>query len=286
MEISIMNIPKISAIYFSLLQSGYDFYAVEKDDELVQSLEKFKLKPGVFESSFFSEAKQNTCEVYPYWPRVALLETATFFLDSNNQFVYFDAYRFKVMNAGNISDIERNISFWQWLRKFPSALGKVLSNQDFQSYLVWENEWIEQQKRLLENDLLDLQKVLSTCSDRFGSPIQKVTIVLNPIKCAYSADYHIIEDQLFFCSGRFQKEAVIHEFLHPIVHPFVMEHEDIILQQSDNYPDLDPSYYLTGDELGRLNAFEEHLVRKLTTLAVTENLPVDIGKFIKEILAN
>ena len=83
-----------------------------------------------------------------------------------------------------------------------------------------------------------------------------------------------------------QKEAVIHEFLHPIVHPFIGEYKDIILQHGGNFPDIDQSYYFTGNELGRLNAFEEHLVRKLTTLAVAENLPADIGKFIKEILAN
>lgn len=284
-RISIMNIPQISAIYFALFQCGYNYYAVAKDNGLVKSLEKYKLKCGIFEGSFFSEAKQNTCEVYPYWPRTALLETATFFLDStNSQFLNFDAYRFKIMHADNISDEEKNIIFWQWIKGFPSALCNVLFNEGFQSYLQWENKWIEQQKYLLEDDLFDLQKVLSACSNYYDSPIQKVSVVLNPIKCAYSADYHITEDQLYYCSGRFQKESVVHEFLHHVVHPYIAEYKDTVLQYGGDFPDVDLSYYLAGDELGRLNAFEEYLVRKLTPLAVTDNLPSDIGTFINEIL--
>lgn len=284
-RISIMNIPEISAIYFALLQSGYNYYAIEKEIDIVESIKKFKLTCDVFESEFFSEAKQNTCEVYPYWPRATLLEAATFYLDStNSQFVNFDLYRFKILNADNISDDEKDITFWEWIRKFPSALCNILFNDFFQFYLNWEKEWIEQQKHVLVNDLSDLEKILTSCSKHFGSAIQEISVVLNPIKCAYSADYHLIEGQLFFCFGGFQKEFVMHEFLHHIVHPFITEHRGIILQHRGSYPGIDASYYLSGDELGRLNAFEEYLVRKLTPLAIIEDLPSDIGMFIEEIL--
>jgi len=286
-HISVINIPEISAIYFALLQCGYDYYAVKKDATLVKTIEKFHCAKGVFGDTFFSEVKQNTCEVYPYWPRAAVLETTTFFLDSaHRRFRSFDAYRKQIMFANNISDAERNRDFWKWIEEFPSALCNVLSSQEFQSYLLWENEWIDQQNRLLENDLFHIQKVLSTCAENYASPIQNVSIVLNPIKCAYSADYHITGNQLFFCAGAFQWESVVHEFLHHAVHPLIAEHKEIILQHHREYPDIDASYYLAGDEHGRLNAFEEYLVRKLTALAIGDKLPSDIEPYIRQILSD
>lgn len=284
-HISITNIPKISAIYFALLQCGYNYYAVEKDIVLLKTLEKFRLKRSTFEQPFFSEVKQNTCEVYPYWPRAALLETATFFLDkTNGRFENFGAYHMNVMSANNISAAERDGVFWGWIREFPTALCTILTSEVFQSYLHWENEWIEQQNEFFKNDLLDVHNVISACANNYNSPIQNVSVILNPIKCAHSADYHITENHLFFCAGAFRKESVVHEFLHHTIHPFITKYKEIILQQSVNYLNIDPSYYLDGDEHGRLNAFEEYLVRKLTSLASTDKLPFDIGSYINEII--
>lgn len=79
-DLSIKNNSMISAIYYALLQSGYNFYSVERDAKVVNKLQSFILS-GNCEYAFFSEVKQNSCEVYPYWPRAAMLETATFFID-------------------------------------------------------------------------------------------------------------------------------------------------------------------------------------------------------------
>ena len=39
-EMKIIQIPEISAIYFGLLQSGYDFYSIERSSEHVHALMK------------------------------------------------------------------------------------------------------------------------------------------------------------------------------------------------------------------------------------------------------
>lgn len=76
---SLSGCPAISAIYFALLQNGYDFYAIERDLLTVNRLDSFASSDrGAY--PFFSEVRQNTCAVYPYWPRAALLETAAFYL--------------------------------------------------------------------------------------------------------------------------------------------------------------------------------------------------------------
>lgn len=76
-NIFITNISEISAIYFALLQFGYNFFSVERETDHVHTIQKFVTHTKL--PNFFSDVKQNTCEVYPYWPRAAILETATFF---------------------------------------------------------------------------------------------------------------------------------------------------------------------------------------------------------------
>ena len=74
--------PKISAIYFGLFQSGYNFFSIERSHEHIALLHDF-----IGESSsaaFFSKASQDTCDVYSYWPRAYIMEAASFYLDDNN----------------------------------------------------------------------------------------------------------------------------------------------------------------------------------------------------------
>ena len=151
-KLLISNNIAISAIYFALLQCGYDFYSIELDAPTVN-------KPGSFimsdssEYGFFSEVRQNTCEVYPYWPRAAMLETATFYIDLPQAcFVDFDAYKSKILSAKNISDIERNEMFWNWILQFPAALKNIFQSNCFSRYLEWENTWVEDQNKKYQSN--------------------------------------------------------------------------------------------------------------------------------------
>lgn len=91
-KIAITNNPVISAIYFALLQCGYDYYALERNEEHIRAVEA--LCQSAVLPPFFSEVKQSTCEVYPYWPRAAMLETASFYLNSEDSgFADFEKYR-------------------------------------------------------------------------------------------------------------------------------------------------------------------------------------------------
>jgi hypothetical protein len=285
-RISIHNIPEISAIYFALLQCGYDYYSFEKSNDLKETIENFRKEKTDCMVSFFAKIKQNTCDVYPYWPRAAALEKATFFIDcSSIQFKDFDVYQNDIMTASNISEAERNQDFWDWVKDFPSALASILNCNCFQDYLNWENKWVEEQNHIWKNDLNQIQQILDFCATHYASPIHNVSIVLNPIKCAYSADYHIHGNRFFFCSGAFRPESVIHEFLHPIARPFVKEAKDTIQRLHTRYPGIDESYYLSGDGDGRVNAFEEYIVRCLSADVLAGNLPLNLTSFVCEILS-
>ncbi len=56
------------------------------------------------------------------------------------------------------------------------------------------------------------------------------------------------------------------------------------MRQDINCPNIDRSYYLTGDNTGRLNAFEEYFVRLLTNAILTDNPPDDLGQLMNHVL--
>lgn len=281
-ELSITNIPAISAIYFSLLQCKYDFCSIEREVALKDKLRSFIIS-DCGEYDFFFDVKQNTCEVYPYWPRAAMLETATFYIDLTREcFIDFSAYKKSIMSANNILDVERNQSFWDWIIKFPKALKPVLQSNSFSHYLKWENNWIIEQNQKYKKELGKIRDIFTLCKEKFKSPIQDIQIVLNPIKCVYSADYHIKDYNFTFCSGSLSEQAVIHEFIHHIVHPVVEKRKDEVLFCNLANLDIDISYYLNNDEVGILNAFEEYMVRAFTDAVVSGNVPETMDAFFDQ----
>ena len=280
-NISITNIPAISAIYFALLQSGYDYYSLGRTKEQLETVKSF-YNP---EFCCFSQTKQNTCGTYSYWPRAALLESAVFYLDGDlKQISDFKAYKNFVMSASNLQDIERNENFWAWISCFPTELSKVINNDYFKKYLIWENAWIEYQNQTNAENLVTLKEIIETCISKYNAQICDVKIVLSPIKCTYSSDYHFVNGEFIFSSGQFSLESVIHEFLHQIVHPHVCKNQNIILVNKKVFDCIDSSYYLSNSENGKLNAFEEYLVKALTRDFINKTPPDDLDKYILSLL--
>ena len=271
--------PEISAIYFALLQCGYDYYTIERSQGHIDRIRNFIGVDDV--PPFFSETKQSTCQVYPYWPRAAILETATFhLLPDRSQFRDYDVFRSYIMSAGNISDCERDQKLWGWLDDFPAAITRVLSSDSFCRYLEWENRWITKQNVCHKADLRLIQSCLDMCVSKYNSAVQDIQIVVNPVKCVYSADYHLEKRCFIFSSGAFRTDSVIHEFLHHVVHPVVAGTADMVLDYKRIWPGIDDSYYLSGDNDGQLNAFEEYAVRKLTEHVLQKKCPESIADFL------
>lgn len=270
---------KISAIYFALLQCGYDFFHIERSKDHINALKRFISAAQCPE--FFDEVRQNTCEVYPYWPRAFLLETAAHFIDDASfEYRHFDSFREKIFSASNISNEERGKAFWDWIIRFPDALSSVMHSKRFAEYLAFVKQWVEKQNALHKDELDLIQKCLERCAEQYGSAVRTIEICLDPIKCVYSSDYIMLDSRFVFTSGALRTDAVVHEFLHHVVHPYIEKNRSEVLKLKPAWDGLDESYYLDGDVAGILNAFEEHLVRALSADMLAGELPHDLNEYI------
>ena len=280
MKSRIEQIVSLSAIYYALLQSGYDFYSVERNEGHIRKIQGFIGEETV--PAFFSGVRQDACEVYPYWPRAFILERAAFFLnDGRNEFTDYDAFRNQVLSASNISPEEKGSSLWDWIPEFPAALKSVLNSQHFRRYAEWEREWIAEQNNRYHKELYLLDSVLSDCRNKYNASCMRIGVALSPIKCVYSSDYHISGNYFVFTSGDMRIGSVVHEYLHTVIHPLLAG--EIFMTGNKRYPETDASYYLDGSEQGYRNAFEEYAVRVLTGKVMNGEWPDDLYAFLQQL---
>ena len=120
----------------------------------MEALEAFRSLSRLGQNRFFEQVRQSGCAAYPYWPRAALLESASFSIDLRRR-TYTDFARFQgsVLAASNITDADRDERFWNWILGFPRALASVFADEGFRKFRDWENGWLSRQKIRCEKEL-------------------------------------------------------------------------------------------------------------------------------------
>lgn len=280
MNCKIEQIPSISAVYYALLQNGYEFFSLERDENFCNIIKGYADSDTV--SPFFSKVKQNTCEVYPYWPRAYILEMASFYLNRDlSGFSDFDSFQKRILSAANITTEEKGNLLWSWITDFPTALKKVFNSTGFIRYLKWEKEWISEQNDRYRDELHLLNNLLIDCRNNYHPQCRNIRIVLSPIKCVYSSDHHILDGSFLFTSGDLRSDSIIHEFLHTILHP--MLEQELNISTKRKYPNIDESYYLDKSEQGYRNAFEEYAVRVVTETIMKQKKLPDLLEFLEQL---
>ena len=280
MSLRPVQIPDISGIYYALLQSGYEFFSVERPPELTAALSSFKGTADV--PRFFSLARQDSGGEYPYWPRAYIMEAASLFPREEMCSIYVSALTEMIMSAPNISAQEKDSRMWEWLSDFPSALSEVTGSSGFHRYLEWERAWLAEQTERYTDDLRLLERLISRYSDVCGTDPPDMEICICPIKCIYASDCHSVGGSMLFTLGDMRADSVIHEYLHTVIHPLIEDITGYDLHRE--YPGLDTTYYLGRDEKGYRNAFEEYAVRSLTDMILRQNGLPDPEAFISRLL--
>lgn len=271
-SIEVMNSTAINAIYFGLIAAGYSYADIQKPDEilkLIKSIKDYHLPKTI--NDYFLKAYQYTCTAYPFWPRAALMETATFFishLDNTDSFDYLKYYS-EIMKFTNLIESERDEHFWDWIREFPKMLKGILLDKKFQEIDEYIEKWILAKSKIFENKIAIIEQSLIKLAVSEGKEIQPIKVIISPLKCVYSADYQVSDGKLFVILGDFLPYSIVHEYIHPIVHPYIIDlRPDILKCYGDKTFNIDKSYYLNKDEDGFINAFEENIVIRVTELVV------------------
>lgn len=137
--------------------------------------------------------------------------------------------------------------------------------------------------KIFQNKIDIIEQALIKLAVSEGKEIQPIKVIISPLKCVYSADYQVSDGKLFVILGDFSPHSIVHECIHTIVHPYVIDLRVNILKYFGNKTfDVDKSYYLNKDEDGFINAFEENIVRRVTKLVVDGDCNINI----KELLMN
>ncbi|MCL2407560.1 MAG: hypothetical protein FWC95_06485 [Defluviitaleaceae bacterium] len=267
---------EFNAIYFGLCLGKYEFACINKTDEIVglqRSIEDYGEANLGAVKEFFRYARGITCDVYPFWPCAALLETALFYMDGG----VFDsvAYRTYVCGLTNITDEERNDEFFAWVEDFPTHLQTVLDDEFFQEI----NYKLDKIVGSLDVDS-DVRRLTDSLAV-IPAAVDKLNVLICPLKCCYSADYFTYGREMSVLLGDYLPHSIIHEYMHIVVRPHIEANRVWVLENCcDEEYGIDSSYYMDGGENGFLNAYEEAVVRHAAN-EIANGKNVDIEELVK-----
>ena len=284
-QITISSNVDINAIYFGITLSGYEYADIDKSDDITKRLQQIRHYSGLDEAKeYFSRARQSTCVVYPFWPRVALLEIAIFFI--NDKGFDYDGYCTYVKARSNLTDEEKSDDFFCWIKDFTKYLIQIKSDSFFQDINRQLSDKVNKISASSAEKIDLIKSRLDSLSASTVSAISTISLIICPIKCVYSADYFAVGPVISVILGDFLPHSIVHEYLHPIVHSCIQKHrEHIVAHNERKYLNLDQSYHMGNDENGKLNAFEENIVRIISDL-ILDDVDINIEQLILDELNN
>ena len=280
LNISISSDSCINAIYFGLMLSGYEYSDMGKPDAALELSSQIRSHPGLDNAKrYFKHARQRTCEPYPFWPRAALLESATHFIDARR--FKFDKYCDYVNGLPNLTEEERSGDFFSWVKDFPKYINEVKAYSFFQEVDKQIVCMVDKISKDIASEAVRIANILDAMSADIAPNISTLHVILCPLKCIYSADYFARDDTMSVIHGGFLPHSIVHEYMHLIVHPKIMKYRKAILSLAGSRQlDIDQSYFLGHDENGLVNAFEEHIVRKVSGL-IFNDCEINIEQLIQ-----
>ena len=277
--------PRIAAIYFGLMQSGYEYYSAGKAREDITLWEAWVKMPVAYDASYFAGARQVTTGIYPFTPRAAALEMASFYVDLQNG-TYTDAEGCmrKIYVSGLIKERELP-DFVAWMKDFPKALKNVMECEGFARYLKWEEQGLKQQLKVQRQKLQKYDDALTYFAKKYNPPASNAAVVYCPLKCTFATDYLTENETLYAIAGVLRLDAALHEYLHYMLKPFIAKHADAVTALRNILRlRIEGANPLDKSDQAKLSAFEEYAVRELFALVEDNKYKVELDKFLPSLL--
>lgn len=231
----------ISALYFLMLNGGYDYYKFKKDKDILNSIESFRVIKNeykkIVEKLEITDGRPNS-----FWPNLFIAECLMFNLDSNGKIISMENFLDYIKNRNNIDfkdislfEIESNSINIQ------NIISKIIKTEEFKEYYKFAGEFITQTIEKNKLALIDVTNIIESINNEFGTKFESVNIILDPIKCIYSADPYYEENTINIILGEFNKLSIYHEFVHIIVEKFLMV-ENFEFDNKEEFYSLEEKY--------------------------------------------
>ena len=206
---------KISAnvltVFIGLVASGYEF---SYDKELAEIIKAVKWDDSAVE--YFRKARTSYCDVYPYWPRGAMLVSASLNLEESKGYEYNDFNRVKksLANYSNIDPKENGEETEQWLLQLPTYYRLIRENLKFNNFWV---EYLKRTESIADQFMEAIHEAKNRVVSRFKvNEIELPEIGVMPNILGFNGDFERIDGVIFVVCAQPDTSLAIHEYLHNI----------------------------------------------------------------------
>ena len=192
-----------------LILSGYDQYDHE-DTEIAALANRIRDADYPIEfKPWFARARTGQVRVAPYWPRMAMLMSACFFIDGEYAFAA-DSFFCFIESVGKpdpigIDDLRR------WISELPNVLQQI-------DALPFSAELWDEYSRIVAARMPDWnEQIHKSVKAFFGSEAPQLAFNPNLFASPYSADFVRVDGRIITIAASPDAEAVLHETLHTLI---------------------------------------------------------------------
>lgn len=229
MNLSIEHNKNLFVSYVGLTIGGYTLAESKENNKLLEMIRGVQWDKDIV--AYFSEARTNTCEVNPYYPRAFFLTLASLYIVNEDRVFYdkFDELH-KYINDLEVNPIEKDANAIEWIKKLPYYFTKVISNKNFKGlwdyYLLYveSNDLIT--KKVLDSAVLRIMESFKIGKD----DLFQIIVLPNKLQAPQATDVVYMENLVYIIKSEPDEESIIHEYLHSILDKYLHENKLLINQ--------------------------------------------------------
>lgn len=270
MSINVQLSENIILTSIGLIASGYDLYNKNNMD-ILGIVETIKTEYSDLEVvNYFKQARTNTCEVNPYWPRGSAIYAASLFLTSDYENIDLKAY-LSFEKQANSSALCQDNDYINWIKSLPSYIRKIKENPITEKIIEDITNCIKKHEKEFKVELDRASEVMYGFS---GNSEFQIIYIPNILQADQCTDYIKKEKVLYVVATKPRFSSMVHEYLHLVLEPyrnFMAElYKGYIGTELFDENKLSSLGYLWDDSVdSELRCLDEGFARSLTVVIST-----------------
>lgn len=215
--------------YVGLTAGGYTLAETKENKELIRKIRGIAWDKDII--NYFSEAKTNTCEVNPYYPRAFFLTIASLYIVIKDKVFYNKLDELcRYIGDMEVNPDEKDDNCIKWIEQMPYYFEKVLNTEGFEDlwsyYLSYVSRYDSVYEKILDNAILKIAKAFKTDED----DLSQITVIPNRLQAPQATDIVCKDDIIYIIKPEPDEESIIHEYLHSVFDKYLHENKALVNQ--------------------------------------------------------